>query len=148
MNRATYLAEKIKDDLNDTFSEQFQAIRAYRASYYLKELKTLKVIVMVSDMGLEVASRAGNLDKISIDVLFQKQADPGDLTILDPLLDLAMSVSDYLRCRNYTNDAGTMVYLWLGSEIVAPYDMEDLINWRVFTSVIRISYQISTTEAP
>jgi len=141
MSRATVLAEAIKDGLNgETFDPEFTAIRAYRPPpYKLKDLKTIKVLVIIPTITQEAVSRIGSRDVISIDIVTMQQVDPTSGAAMDALFGLMEDIGAYLRGRNFGNA------FWLRTVHTMPYDLEDLIEERVFTGVIQAQYMIGWT---
>jgi len=138
MSRASALAEAVKDILNTVeFSQEFTAIRAYRAFYSLKDLAVLKVTVLAPLTEQLIAGRKGNFDNITVEIVVQKQVDPTDNTALDLLADLVEEIAENFRGTR------TKSWGWLGTEIAVPYDINDLSEWRVFTAVVRLRYQIA-----
>jgi len=139
MSRATALAEAIKDNLNDDgdFSMEFTAVRAYRIFYSVKELKTLRVTVLSPVIEQSMISRRGNADVCGVDIVVQKYAKPTDTETLDALSDLVEEIGEFFR------STGHKKWVWLGTEIAVPYDLEDLSESFVFTSVIHLRYQIT-----
>lgn len=138
MNRSSALAEAIKDILNAAdYSLDFTAIRSYRAFYTLKDLKTLKVTVIAPAVEQAILARNSNTDIISVDIVIQRQVDPTNTDAIDTLADLVEEIAESFR--------GTRrkAWIWLGTKITTPYDMEDLSEWRCFTSVIQLQYQIA-----
>ena len=141
MSRATVLAEAIKDGLNDAeFDPSFTAVRSYRPLWELKDLKTLRVMVIVPTIIQETISRIGNLDTISVDIAIMKQVDPSDNDAVDILMGLVEDVAEYFRSTNFDNA------LWEKTLITIPYDISDLVESRVFYSVIRVQYRICWTK--
>lgn len=138
MSRSFALAEAIRDILNTVdFSVEFTATRAYCPYYTLKELKTLRVTVLTPIVNQSTISRVGNIDIITVDIVIQKQTSPTDHDAIDVLADLTEEIAEHFRgtrCKKW---------VWLETKIIVPYDIDNLSDWQVFVSTIRMQYQIA-----
>ena len=137
MSRASVLGDAIVADLNSQeFEIAFVAVRKYHAVYAVKDLKRLTVTVMIPGMTHEVISRVGNQDNTTITIVFQKHCNPEDNNTVDPLTDLVEEVADYFRDKNYGGSR------WVApTEIMPFYDLKDMVDDRVFSSAIRLTYR-------
>lgn len=141
MNRSAAVAEAVKDILSAaTYSLPFTATRDYRVFYSLKDLKTLRVTVIAPSVEQSIVSRNTNADIITVNIVIQKQVDPTDVAAIDLLADLVEEIAESFRGTRFKK------WIWLGTKIVTPYDLEDLSEWRTFTSVIELQYQIAWTK--
>jgi len=136
MSRASTLGDAIVADLNDqSFGIAFTAVRKYHTTPDTKALRNLAVTLMIPSMTHDIISSVGNDDTTSIVIIFQKQCKPEDNNTVDPLTDLVEKVADYFRDKNYGGSR------WVSpTEIMPFYDLEDMVNSRVFSSAIRLTY--------
>lgn len=138
MNRSATVAEAVKDILSATgYSMAFTATRNYRVLYSLKDLKTLRVTVIAPLVDSVDISRSANIDIITVNIVIQKQVDPANVAAIDLLADLVEEIAESFRGTRFKK------WIWLGTKIATPYDPEDLSEWRTFTSVIELQYQIA-----
>jgi len=137
MSRAIELAESITSILNTVeFSRSFTAIRSYRATFTIKELSTLHVVVVPSAIVQTPLGRGSNLDDITIDIVVLKQIDPTNNEELDSMMDLVQEIADHFR------GSRSSLWQWVSTNILIPYDPEDLTDRRVFTSLIQLRYHL------
>ncbi len=135
MSRATDLGDLVVTSLNDaSFSMEFTSARKYRPISELKDLSTLTVTVLVPTVRQEITSRSMSSDTITVDVLVQKQANADDNDIVDPLIDLVEEIGAHFRGLRFTHAE------WLTTELVSHYDMEDIASYRLFSSLLRMTY--------
>lgn len=141
MSRATVLGDAVVTSLNgNSFSIEFTAVRRYWHTYRLKDLKTLTVTVVIPSITQTIASRRVNQDITIVDVLIQKQVDVSDNDAVDLLADLAEEIAEYFRGL----DVGS--HTWVGTTIETFYDMEDMAESRLFSSLVRVSYRCNWVQ--
>ncbi len=137
-SRAAAVAEGIKNLLTgSSFSQAFTAVRAYRALYLLKELKTLRVTVVTSLIETQQISRSGRLDIITSGVVVQKHVDHSNNEEADSLLSLLEEISEFISDVDYDRA------IWIENTIVIPFDPDDLIQERIYTGVIQVKHQVA-----
>lgn len=137
MSRTTALAEAIKDILTAaSLSQGFTAVRGYSIMYALKDMTTLRVTVIPIEVDTEPLNRVSNIDTCTVDVVVGKKVDPSDNTACDAMATLTEEIVELLRGSRYK------LWVWLSSKTVLHHDPESLSEWRAWTSVIRLQYQI------
>ena len=140
MSRATTLADAIVSGLNgETFTQSFTAKRSFVALYKLRNLKTLKVEVIIAETETTPISRSTAGEMITINIVFQKLIDISDNTDIDELMDLLDEVNEYLHKTNCEKA------LWTGNTITLPYDFDILRDEHRFFGVVSATYKIDWT---
>lgn len=138
MSRYTVLGDAVVTSLNDaSFSEDFTSTRRYRPIVELKELSDLTVTVIIPSVTQEISSRSLNTDIMIVDVLVQQQANADDNDEVDPLIDLCEEIGEHFRGVDFD------YAMWVKTEVITTYDMEDLASFRVFSGLIRVTYRFS-----
>jgi hypothetical protein len=121
------------------FGLPFTAVRAYRPTYDLTELKTLKVTVVPKGIEIVNITRNANQNDVSVDVAVQQKVDPDDSTQMDALMALVEKLGDFFRLRRL---ASFPTALWTKTENVPIYSPEHLETKQVFTSVLTFTFRV------
>ena len=136
MSRYTDLGDAVVTSLNDeTFSIDFTSTRKYRPVMELKELSTLTVTILTPSVTQEITSRSTNNDMMLVDVLVQKQSNPDDNSDTDLLMDLLEELAEHFRDVHFSSSR------WVRTEIISTYDIEDLSDYRLFSGLVRVTYE-------
>ena len=131
------LADAIVTALNaEDFTKDFTAVRTLLPEYELKDMKTLHVTVIPREMEIKKINRAQNRKEMTIDIAVQVR--PGDVTnaVLEPYLDLADEIVEFLDRKDFTSPAA----IWLQTEHNPLCAYEHLRELRQITSVIHTRY--------
>lgn len=136
MSRYTILGDAVVTSLNDaTFSEDFTCTRKYRPITKLKELSDLTVTVLIPSVTQKISSRSLNTDTMIVDILVQQQANADDNNVVDALIDLCEELAEHFR------DVDFDYAMWVQTEVITTYDMEDLADYRMFSGLTRVTYR-------
>ena len=134
------VADAVVAELNyATFSQTFQAERWYAPRRALGELTSLAVSVVPAGLTVQAGSRAQSQEEVSIDVAVQQKLTQESLAHLDPLLALTEEIAAHFRGKRLTPFPEAV---WVKTEFPAIYAPEHLDQFRVFTSVIRLTFRI------
>ena len=133
------IAAAVVAELNArTFSPAFTAVRTYLPVYDLAEMADLHVTVVPKGVTSQQASRDASQFEISVDIAVQKKLAATDNAEIDPLMDLAEEIAEFLRQRRL---AAFPAAAWVRTEHVAVYSPEHLEQLRQFTSVMTVVYR-------
>ena len=139
MSLVADIADAVVAELNaHTFSPAFTAVRTYLPVYDLAEMADLHVTVVPKGVTSQQASRDASQFEISVDIAVQKKLATGDNSEIDPLMDLAEEIAEFLRQRRL---AAFPAAAWVRTEHVAVYSPEHLEQFRQFTSVMTVVYR-------
>lgn len=147
----TELAEIIVETLNNKsafeFSQDFTAIRSYVPCWELKDLKELRVTVLVPAFTSTRHDRARWISDVTVQIGVQVKldippnADPADAsnlmtTAADLYQTVLFEISAVLRANPQQGEANMMAI----TEI--PYDSEHLQGQNIYTGLINLTYQM------
>ena len=145
MSVVVNIAEAVKDLLNaaPSLSQNFTATRVYVPQTPLEELGDLTVKVAprgLPDVGQ--ATRSAAQWGVAIDIGIQKRlasaaGSAAEKTEIDGLIGLVEEISDYLRQRPILDNT----VAWLKCEVPALFVPDHLVEQRVFTAVITVTYR-------
>jgi hypothetical protein len=145
MSILTELADAVAYELNDapsgTFSPTFTAERKVLPVHELKDLKDLKVTVVPKAIEITGSTRATSQYDLVVDIGIQQKLPPAttdldvNVTALGTLVD---QIADYLRRRPLSLLPGVT---WVGITNDPVYAPEHLLEQRVFTSVLTVTYR-------
>ena len=140
------LTDAVVAKLNEgVFSESFVAVRHYRPTHELAELRDLKVSVVPKSIESSVESRELCAFDYAIDVGVQKRVTPNTPAEIDALLSLVQEIDDALRMVTLTwpvEGDEDMEAAWIASANEPVYAPDHLAEHHVFTSVLTITYRI------
>jgi hypothetical protein len=136
---AVAIAEAVVAALNGhSFSQPFISERSFLPKFDLKELKTLKVVVVPRGRVLSVADRSRAQQDYAIDIgvlLKLSGTTPGQV---DPMISLVEEIADFFRAKRLSDYPAAA---WLKTEHNPLYDLEHLDQLRQFTSVMSVTYR-------
>jgi hypothetical protein len=145
MSLVTDIADAVTAELNGaptgTFGQAFTAQRRVLPVFELADLAELKVTVVPKGLRITGATRSVSQYEITIDIGIQKKLAPGnkDLdTEVATLGTLVDEIADYLRRRPLSQVPGAAWVSITNDPIYAP---EHLLEQRVFTSVLTVTYR-------
>lgn len=138
------VAEAVKDELNNaptgTFSQVFQAVRKYRPTYDLKDLKDIVVTVVPKSNAVTPMDRRHNNQMVMVDIGIQKKLFEDESNeAIDPLMDFVQEIIDYLSRLPLAGAAGAK---WKGITNEPAIATEHLEKYRSFTSVVTLTYEM------
>lgn len=124
-----------------TFSQAFTPVRRILPDFELAELATLRVSVVPKAVEITGATRASSQYDMQVDIGIQKHvgADRDDDVV--GLCTLVDEIADWLRGRALGEAAYAQWVRTLNDPIYAP---EHLLEKRVFTSVLTLTYRMVT----
>jgi len=145
MSLVTEIADAVAAELNaaapGTFSESFTAERKVLPVHELKDLVDLKVTVVPKAVEITGSTRAASQYEITVDIGVQRKLAPGNtdrdakVTALGTLVD---QIAEYLRRRPLTAAPWAS---WVSISNDPVYAPEHLLEQRVFTSVLTVTYR-------
>jgi len=141
MAAITDIAEAIKNALHaHAFSMDFVARRSYRPRVDLEELTEILVTVVPAGITPNPAesTRGGTRHDCTVDIGIQRRYEDDSNAGLDPLVELAEEIMDYLRSLDLGDAHGARLAAVENDPVFAPEHMDQ----RVFTSVIKATYAV------
>jgi len=138
------IADAVTAELNaapeGTFIPTFTAMRKVLPVFELAELTDLKVTVVPKRMAITGGTRSACQYEIAVDIGIQRKLITdmeADVAALGTLVD---QIIDYLRQRPLSALPGAGVS-WLSTVNEPVYAPEHLLEQRVFTSVLTVTYR-------
>ncbi len=139
------IADAVTAELNaapaGTFDPAFSAERRVLPVFELADLAELRVTVVPKGVQITGSTRSASQYDISVDIGVQRKLPPGDknldaeVTTLGTLVD---EIADHLRQRPLS----TAPYAtWVSTANEPVYAPEHLLEHRVFTSVLTVTYR-------
>jgi len=140
MSVITDIADAVKSELNGhSFSQPFQAVRAYQPVYELAEMKTLHVTVVPRGVEMQISSRSLVQHDYQIDVAVQKRFEKDGVVEIDPLMTLVDEIADFFRLRRLASCPNAV---WVKTESDPIWSPDHMEQFRQFTSVITMTYRV------
>jgi len=140
MALVTDVADAVVAELNaTTFSQPFEAKRAYLPQFDLAEMKDLHVTVVPKAVTIQPGSRSQNQHEVAIDVAVQKKLDQADNTEIDALMGLVDEIADRFRLKRLDSYPNAV---WMKTEQEPIYSQEHLDQMRQFTSVLTFTFRL------
>ena len=140
MSRIVTITEAAKDALNGgSYSAPYasvEAVRAYKVTYTLEELATLRVSVVPAARNITTADRTRNQYEYEIHVAVMKRLDPSGVEA-DQLDQLELLVEELLAGLDRQPQAGAR---FLRSSHAPIYDQTMLEEDNTFMSLFRLFY--------
>lgn len=137
------IADAIVTELSaGAFSKPLQAVRHYKPTFDLQEMKDLHVSVVPRGVELSGASRSMAQTDVQIDIGIQQKlpADAaGDQAEIDALMRLVEEIADFFRTHRLTGFPNAS---WLKTENKPIYSPEHLEQLRQFTSVLTLTFRV------
>jgi len=147
MSLVTDIADAVATEINAapaspaTFSQTFTAVRRVVPAYELSELTDLKVTVVPKAVEISGSTRSASQYEITIDIGIQKKLPPGSEAgdeQVETLGTLVDQIAEYLRRRPLP---GAPFAAWVSMTNDPVYSPEHLLEKRVFTSVLSVTYR-------
>jgi len=147
MSLVTDIADAVAAEINAapgspaTFSQTFTAVRKVVPAYELEELADLKVTVVPKAVEISGSTRSASQYDITVDIGIQKKLPPGNDASdeqVETLGTLVDQIAEYLRRRPL---AGAPFASWVSIVNDPVYAPEHLLEKRVFTSVLTVTYR-------
>ncbi len=139
MKIAIDIADTIVESLNSaeagTFAQEFTAHRRVLPDYELSELKELTVTVVPKSVEISSASRDMSYLDVTIDIGIQQKIGRDTDAEVSRLSELVDSIVNFLIRRSFANISFKSIS---NDPIYAP---EHLLDKRLFTSIITITYR-------
>ena len=133
------IAQAVTDALNaESFSMVFTAERKAAPMVKLSEMDSLHVTVVPREVESAALDRTRDSHEVKIDVAIQKRVASLENDAIDPLMALVREIADFLNRRNLSDG------LWKKTENKPVYSPEHLREMRQFTSVLTLTYQVTT----
>ena len=134
------IADAITAEINaGTFSQNIAAVRLLLPEFELGELSELKVTVVPKGVEMTPFSRQYTQYDYSIDIGLQKKLTGQVDTEMPPMLAFTDEIVTFLRKRSLAAVPGAT---WIRCSNDPVYSREHLIQSRVFTSVITVTYRM------
>jgi hypothetical protein len=145
MSLVTDIADAVASEINaadpGTFDQTFTAQRRVAPAYELAELTDLKVTVVPKAVEISGSTRSISQYDITVDIGIQKKLPPGSDASdeqVETLGTLVDQIAEYLR----QHILGQAPYAaWVSSANDPVYSPEHLLEKRVFTSVLTLTYR-------
>ena len=146
MSLVTDIADAVAAEINAapgspaTFNQTFTAVRKVVPAYELAELTELKVTVVPKAVEISGSTRSASQYDITVDIGVQKKlpATPEMEDEVETLGTLVDQIAEYLRRRPL---AGAPFASWVNIVNDPVYAPEHLLEKRVFTSVLTLTYR-------
>lgn len=138
------IADAVTAELNaaspGTFTQAFTAERKVLPFYDLQELAALKVTVVPKAVEITGSTRSASQHDFAIDIGIQKKLAPGSIpdTEVHSLGSVVDQIAEYLRQRKLT---AAPFAAWVSTINGPVYAPEHLLEKRVFTSVLTLTYR-------
>lgn len=138
MSTVVEIADTVVSELNAaSFSQSFTAVRNYLPLYELKDLKSLRVTVVPKTSALETKSRNAAQQDVEIDVAVQQKPPDTNNGTIDPLMTLVEEIADHFRFKRLSPPD----CIWIKTENEPVYAQEHLDRFRVFTSLLTLTFR-------
>lgn len=128
------IAEAVQDHL---IAAGYDAVRAYRAIFRLKDIKELRLTVVPRAAELEIASRQDDTVEVQIDVAIQKRVAIDALDEIDACMDHVSAIQESLNRVEF----GDIEARWVGAANDPIFIEEHLDQHHVFTSILTLRYR-------
>lgn len=145
MSLVTDIADAVAAEINaagpGTFDFPFTAQRKVLPAYELSELDDLKVTVVPKVVEISGSTRSASQYDITVDIGIQKKLPPGSEASdeqVETLGTLVDQIAAYLRRRPLP---GAPFASWVNITNDPVYAPEHLLEKRVFTSVLTVTYR-------
>jgi hypothetical protein len=145
MSLVTDIADAVAAEINaaapGTFDQTFTAQRKVVPAYELSEMTDLKVTVVPKAVEISGSTRSASQYDITVDIGIQKKLPPGSDASdeqVETLGILVDQIAEYLRRRPL---AGAPFASWVSITNDPVYAPEHLLEKRVFTSVLTLTYR-------
>jgi hypothetical protein len=137
------MAQAISTLLNGgSFSIPFESQVLLKPLFDLTDLGDLKVTVVPVSLGLERIARGISSGRYEIDIAVQQKLPAEDIdTVIESLMDLVLEIAQFLdgTALEYVSGKHTAA---LKTDIKPIYSMEHLAEYKVFTSIVTVTYKV------
>ena len=142
MSLITDIADAVVAELNaapaGTFEPSFTAQRRVLPAFELAELKALKVTVVPKAVQITGSTRSSSQYDLAIDIGVQRKLTSDSDSDVENLGTLVDQIAEHLRQRPLS----TAPYAsWMSIVNEPVYSPEHLLEQRVFTSVLTVTYR-------
>ncbi len=133
------IADEIVTKLNvpSTFTQEIIATRQLVPRFELEKLKDLTVTVVPKDLGAVMFDRINLQKECRIDVAIQKKLDSLEDSEINPLMDFVEEILNFFNTERVFGSS-----FWTEIENEPIYSPEHMLESRVFTSVLTITFKI------
>ena len=144
MSLITEIADAVTAELNaappGTITQSFTAVRKVLPFYELQDLAGLKVTVVPKAVEITGSTRSASQHDFTIDIGIQKKlGSPNALEAeVESLGAVVDQIAEYLRQRKLT---AAPFAVWVSTINDPVYAPEHLLEKRVFTSVLTLTYR-------
>lgn len=147
MSLVTDIADAVAAEINAapgspaTFNQTFTAVRKVVPAYELSELTDLKVTVVPKAVEISGSTRSASQYDITVDIGVQKKLPPESEASdeqVETLGTLVDQIAEYLRRRPLS---AAPFAAWVSTTNDPVYAPEHLLEKRVFTSVLTLTYR-------
>jgi hypothetical protein len=132
------IADAILSELvGHTFSSTFTAARKYVPQFDLRDIDGIQISVVPRSVTIANADRSRTSHEVSVDVAVQRKVTNVLPSEIDPLMDLVQEVADFLTRLRLSN---ALHASWLRIANTPIYSPEHMVEKRMFTSVLTVTY--------
>lgn len=138
------MAQAVAGMLNGaSFSVPFESQVLLKPLFDLKELGSLKVTVVPVSLALEKIARGMSSGQYEIDIAVQQKLPAETMdTAIESLMDLVLEIANCLDNSPLEYELGKHTAS-VKTEIKPIYSMERLAEYKVFTSVVTVTYKVT-----
>ena len=138
------MAQAISTLLNGgSFSIPFQSQVLLKPLFDLTDLGDLKVTVVPVSLGLEKIARGISSGQYEIDIAVQQKLPTETMdTLIESLMDLVLEIALFLDTTPLEYESGKHTAA-VKTDIKPIYSMEHLAEYKVFTSVVTVTYKVT-----
>ena len=142
MSLITDIADAVVAELNaapaGTFDPPFTAQRRVLPAFELAELAELKVTVVPKAVQITGSTRSSSQYDLAVDIGVQRKLTSNSDSDVETLGTLVDQIAEYLRQRPLSQ---APYGVWVGTANEPVYSPEHLLEQRVFTSVLTVTYR-------
>ena len=142
MSLITDIADAVVAELNaapaGTFDPAFTAHRRVLPAFELAELAELKVSVVPKAVQITGSTRSSSQYDLVVDIGVQRKLTSNSDSDVETLGTLVDQIAEYLRQRPLADLPGAA---WVSTGNEPVYSPEHLLEQRVFTSVLTVTYR-------
>lgn len=137
MNKIFAIANAIAAELNREFADRFTAVVTPLPETALDELAGIKVSVVPKSLAPQQMTRSGRTDNYTVDIGIQAKLAGTPEAEIPTFVELTQRVLDFMWARPLP----TVPTVFISAEIDPIYSTEHLRQFRVFTSVVSVTYR-------
>ena len=139
-----HMAQAISTLLNGgSFSIPFQSQVLLKPLFDLTDLGDLKVTVVPVSLGLGRIARGISSGQYEIDIAVQQKLPAEDIdTVIESPMNLVLEIAAFLDSTSLEYESGKHTAT-VKTEIKPIYSMEHLAEYKVFTSVVTVTYKVT-----